>query len=682
MKKISTLLALSAASLVGIFAACSSSENSDKIIAEVGAEKIYQSDLEFLKRTAPHPYAMPGQEGAALENIIESRVIYQAGKEILGDEQKIENRLLELEERFLSQMYQEIFLGQNLGFTDEKLQAFFNRNKKIFAADSCKELNDCRDAVAKKIYLSENAEAAKNYVEAQKLIVTAPSLNLGFVETQDSAEAKNVEKTFREKLSLFALPHFQQEDFSASSREGILKNDTIFQLLFGKDSIAVDDFRSVRIGDKFIVMKVFLRRAPELKATDNLDSILRNRFADEYAEKLVNNSEKNLLEKFAIRFVDFSKEEVQKYFESHKKSADEIWNDSLAEKVQWAIWQDAEYPLDSMTVLVTSNDKPILFEKDVKQMRSEMPPRFRLEYGRRRSASVLLNWKLQATAAREVGLDKSPMTAKLRNSIKLRFYRSALLDHLGDTGYLISEDTLKAIFDRIGSKIYPEKKFESVRGKMGIIAHTPDNIFRYEFYKRYPNSTVTDLDSMKVAVFLSAMNDLTRNWFENFRRDLYQKYPVKILDSAFLPRRDLFSTSDLIAFADSIHQAHNLNGAYLNWVRVISLGENNDSILSRAVYELAIIDFENARYKDSDAELAAYLRVWPNGEKAEKVLFSRAFQARENLKEDSLALALFQEFKTKYPKSDLIESVDWSIKDIQSGGKLSEDLLKKIEEQE
>ena len=118
MKKISTLLALSAASLVGIFAACSSSENSDKIIAEVGAEKIYQSDLEFLKRTAPHPYAMPGQEGAALENIIESRVIYQAGKEILGDEQKIENRLLELEERFLSQMYQEIFLGQNLGFTD------------------------------------------------------------------------------------------------------------------------------------------------------------------------------------------------------------------------------------------------------------------------------------------------------------------------------------------------------------------------------------------------------------------------------------------------------------------------------------------------------------------------------------------------------------------------------------
>ena len=53
MKKISTLLALSAASLVGIFAACSSSENSDKIIAEVGAEKIYQSDLEFLKRTAP-----------------------------------------------------------------------------------------------------------------------------------------------------------------------------------------------------------------------------------------------------------------------------------------------------------------------------------------------------------------------------------------------------------------------------------------------------------------------------------------------------------------------------------------------------------------------------------------------------------------------------------------------------
>jgi hypothetical protein len=55
---------------------------------------------------------------------------------------------------------------------------------------------------------------------------------------------------------------------------------------------------------------------------------------------------------------------------------------------------------------------------------------------------------------------------------------------------------------------------------------------------------------------------------------------------------------------------------------------------------------------------------------------------RENLKKDSVALVLFQEFSKKYPESDLRGSVDWLIQDIQSGGKLSKELNEKISQME
>ena len=134
--------------------------------------------------------------------------------------------------------------------------------------------------------------------------------------------------------------------------------------------------------------------------------------------------------------------------------------------------------------------------------------------------------------------------------------------------------------------------------------------------------------------------------------------------------------------ADSMYQNQNLVGAYITWKRIMSLSSSDDSLFARAAYELAELDLEREKYKEADAEFAAYLRLWPQSALAEKSLFSRAFLLHEYLKNDSLALPLFLQFQQKYPKSEMIESVNWLVKDIQSGGKLGEELLQKISEQE
>ena len=103
---------------------------------------------------------------------------------------------------------------------------------------------------------------------------------------------------------------------------------------------------------------------------------------------------------------------------------------------------------------------------------------------------------------------------------------------------------------------------------------------------------------------------------------------------------------------------------------------------TKKILELAKIDAERGKFAESEKEYAAFLAMWPESPFAEKAMFARGFQLRENLKKDTAALAVLTQFMEKYPKSDLRESVEWLIKDIQSGGKLSEELNRKISEQE
>ena len=191
------------------------------------------------------------------------------------------------------------------------------------------------------------------------------------------------------------------------------------------------------------------------------------------------------------------------------------------------------------------------------------------------------------------------------------------------------------------------------------------------------------MDSIKQIVYKGAAGHFARNWFERYRRDLYKKVTVSILDSLYLPRTDLFSTKELVARADSLYAARNLKGAWLTWERINALSADEaDSVFARSVWELARIDAELDKFAESDKEYAAFCALWPDTKQAERGLFARAFQMRENLKKDSVALVLFQEFSKKYPESDLRGSVDWLIKDIQSGGKLSKELNEKISQME
>ena len=122
--------------------------------------------------------------------------------------------------------------------------------------------------------------------------------------------------------------------------------------------------------------------------------------------------------------------------------------------------------------------------------------------------------------------------------------------------------------------------------------------------------------------------------------------------------------------------------AEFSWLRLRTLYPSDDTLASRATFQIAQVENEQEGYDVAQKEYRAFYSMWPKSPDAEKAIFTRGFILHENLKQDSAALAVFRDFAAKYPKSDLMESVNWLIKDIESKGKLGAELLDKISKED
>jgi TolA-binding protein len=164
--------------------------------------------------------------------------------------------------------------------------------------------------------------------------------------------------------------------------------------------------------------------------------------------------------------------------------------------------------------------------------------------------------------------------------------------------------------------------------------------------------------------------------------DAWNKAKVSLyVDSITLLPQDK-SLESAVQKLDSLYQMQKLDLALTGWRNMRNRYPENDSIMKKATYEIAHILSDKNDFDRSQREYRSFYRIWPDDPNAEKAMFSRGFILTENMHKDSLALEVLEEFKTKYPKSELTESADWLIENIRSGGQLADDLMKKIEAEE
>ena len=137
-----------------------------------------------------------------------------------------------------------------------------------------------------------------------------------------------------------------------------------------------------------------------------------------------------------------------------------------------------------------------------------------------------------------------------------------------------------------------------------------------------------------------------------------------------------------LAMGDSLAKNQKYNEAISAYQKVVDLFAYRDTLFRMSVYNMAQVYSDAQKYEEAAGCYSVFMKVWPDAPEMEKVMFSFGFVLSENLNRNDQALEVLQDFQKRFPKSELKESVDWLVENIKSGGKLAEDLMKKIESEE
>lgn len=150
-----------------------------------------------------------------------------------------------------------------------------------------------------------------------------------------------------------------------------------------------------------------------------------------------------------------------------------------------------------------------------------------------------------------------------------------------------------------------------------------------------------------------------------------------------LPHRFTFNPvfsnlKTVLIYMDSIYpqneklaRANFLSKYYSNFIE----DRNVDSV----EYQLAKMYSDLERYNEALLYLNRIQYASPKSSLHDKALFMKGYILMEHLKKEDQAIKTYQALIKLHPKSDLVDDADFLVRDLKSGRKLSEELIKKIE---
>ena len=260
----------------------------------------------------------------------------------------------------------------------------------------------------------------------------------------------------------------------------------------------------------------------------------------------------------------------------------------------------------------------------------------------------------------------------------IKLYRTSVLSQV-----TVPEDSLKALFERMGNPVHQSLSYEQSRAELNDWFTIPENLMKRTYYYAEEDYLPLTYEQAKQRVFETAFLKLRSGRWDKEVVTSWGTAKVDLFadNITLLPQEQ--SVELAMRAADSLYaQAKNVEKAYLAWDGIRDRYMDIDSVAKKATFELAHIFSDRENFNEAQHEYRAFYKTWPDSPDAEKAMFSRGFILNENLHKDDEALQVFEEFKKRYPKSELNESVDWLVQNIKSNGKLADDLMKKIEAEE
>ena len=675
---------------------CNSIGDKDTLVARVNGEPIYKEDYAFMMRVGnivPNTEQMRKASGS----LFSRKALYTVALEKFPEfRDTLTNRNSSLENYLLTFIYQRLYSMDRLMYSDDELAFYYDKHREEFG-DSLSYMN-VRDKVAEAKYIDANKDSLKAYAflyrdlsKPNEEVKITESIKERFVSDHRQRIVRETGPALLKKFNIV-----ENEIPMPSVEEYYEKHKDMYKTPYGYVVYHVESPDSASLAKRFKGKKIDL--AAFMKIAAKFSSNAETKKAKGFVGKVVLGHPLpygiGFVPKMFEEFSDAPDGAISTVLRSESNGSFHVFYrasyvpsetkplDRVRETIKYELANTANYELDSSFVLVTKNGEPAIREKDVFAMYNENPMMTR---SRRSHQQIVNSLALQlafASEAREIGLDHSWEYRALRRQSDvdyiIKLYRQKVIRRVA-----VPEDSLKALYARMGNPAHPNMDYEDSRSDLNDWFEIPENLMKRTYFYALEDYLPDSYEQARKRVFADASLQYRSNRWD---KEIVTSWGTAKVDLfadniTLLPQE--WSVELAMRSADSLYtQVKSLEKASLAWTGIRDRYCDIDSVARRATFEIAHILSDKEEYDKAQREYRVFYKVWPESPDAEKAMFSRGFILNENLHRDTLALEVFEEFKKLYPKSELTESVDWLIQNIKSKGKLADDLMKKIEAEE
>ena len=687
-KNVLALLALGAL----LFTGCNAIGDKDTIIGRVNGESIYQEDIDLMVRLRGESSKSESMRNA-VASLFSRNAIFSAAIERYPEfKEEIKNRSKTIDNYLLTFAFQRFYAMDRLMFSDSELRAYFDAHRSLFADTA--EYMLVRNVVAEKLFLERNADSLAAFIERSKtdgtLDTSSEYLKNTFIRNYREMLANTMGDSLLKAFNLVLVPivpptpeeYYEKHKDWFVTEPGFevyhveMADSLALAALFYTDSMDLDEFKKIArdnsINKETAANDGYVGKVLEKHVLPYGIGEMGPMF-EQFKDKPVGTVSAPIRTFMGETFHVFYLASV---VPSHQKSFEQA-RAAIKNELEHGI----NYELDSTYVLATMNGEPVILESDILDVYKANPtmPRNRM-YHDRITNSLLQNIAF-AQEARKRKVDHSWEYRALVRENGLSYVCDAFENKIK---FIVNypDDTLKAVYDKIGNPAHPNMSFESSRANLSNWLDMPRNLLKRKYYYSLEDYLPDDYETSINRLFSEMEISYRDARWDRVVTEAWGKAKVSLYtDSIFLlPQEN--SLDSAIAALDSFYREQKLDKVLVGWQGLRDRYPENDTIMKKSTYEIAHVLSEMNDYDHSQREYRSFYSVWPDDPNAEKAMFSRGFILTENMHKDSLALEVLNAFKQKFPKSELTESADWLIENIRSGGQLANDLMKKIEAEE
>jgi len=664
MRSISTIFVI-AFSLLALFG-CSSVPQ-DKTIAKIGNTSLFASDAEFLASIKPEAYRDKKSVIPDLQQAAETRRTAEVARRMFaGEQNSVQKNLAEEENSRLAQIYSYFYLQANLGHTNKALLDFYKKNKTLYADSAMLSadmpLANFREKLAADLLLSETPALAALVNDSNRAaVIDSCRRAIAGSELDRLKKANNVELVKIEPPGAEDYYKAHPEEFQTKTQYKLLS-------LSDKDSSALaNKIKGISTRDEFAKIASELPLSKQGHAIMGIGMFpsLDAEISQLGAKKFTGILRAPDVQAYYVFYIDSIIAPQLKPWDRAKNLAKSILENK------------GDFPLDSSTVLATINGKPFITEKEVLELQAKVPPQRRAFFRREIALNNLVEKNLYAKAAKEKGLDKSQEYIAWTRQLTDQAYVRILMDSLLTNTLGVPEDSLKAAYEAEKDSLFAPKSYEDSKLDIAVWLRIPDISYKREF--ALTHGGVDNWESVKRMLYRQIRYREFSGIQERVLSDLHKSVPVAIVDTTWGLEFAATDFAELVAQAKAQYDNRELQKAKSLWEKVRILFPQNDSAQKMASFELANIYQELGSYTASVNEYKAITALWANDPEVYKAYFMQGFVLSEYEKKDSLALIAFEELLKKFPNSELSSDAKIMVENIKSGGKVFEDLIKKIE---